>query len=140
MTDPIAVGAVGATAPTAHASPTAGSTPSAGAQTAKQPDPAETRTFATLMHGVPTSVSQGPSSLSDAARAYAAQLSGNVRSHEEIRRSMLESIDLNDPIKTMFVMTDHSLQAHSMFTRLHVSTGLANAATSLFGTLLKNQQ
>lgn len=134
MTDPIAVGAVGAAAPSANSSP------AAGAQTAKLPDPAETRMFANLMHGVPASVSHGPNSLSDAARAYAAQLSGNVRSHEEIRRSMLESIDLTDPIKTMFVLTDHSMQAHAMFTRLHVSTGLANAATSLFGTLLKNQQ
>jgi hypothetical protein len=139
MTDPIAVGAVGAAAPTANASPSAGSSPAAGAQSAKLPDPTETRAFAKLMNGVPATVSQ-PSSLGDAARAYAAQLSGNVRSHEEIRRSMLESIDLNDPIKTMFVLTDHSLQAHAMFTRLHVSTGLANAATSLFGTLLKNQQ
>lgn len=133
MTDPIAVGAVGAAAPTASSSS------AAGAQNAKLPDPSETRAFAKLMQGVPASVSQ-PNSLGDAARAYAAQLSGNVRSHEEIRRSMLESIDLSDPIKTMFVLTDHSLQAHAMFTRLHVSTGLANAATSLFGTLLKNQQ
>jgi hypothetical protein len=27
-----------------------------------------------------------------------------------------------------------------MFAKLHISTGLASAATSLFGTLLKNQQ
>jgi hypothetical protein len=27
-----------------------------------------------------------------------------------------------------------------MFTKMHISTGLASAATSLFGTLLKNQQ
>jgi len=65
---------------------------------------------------------------------------GSVRSFEEMRASMLQSIDLNDPIRTMFVLTDHAMEAHAMFARLHISTGLASAATSLFGTLLKNQQ
>ena len=39
----------------------------------------------------------------------------------------------------MVVMTDHSMQAHAMFTKLHIATGLAGATTSLFGGLLKNQ-
>ncbi|AKJ32081.1 hypothetical protein [Caldimonas brevitalea] len=106
-------------------------------------DPAETQLFANMMQGVPTtpvSANTGPSALGDAAKAVAAQFSGNVRSYEEMRRSMLESIDLSDPVKTMFVLTDHSMQAHTMFAKLHISTGLASAATSLFGTLLKNQQ
>jgi hypothetical protein len=81
-----------------------------------------------------------PSALGDAAKSLAAQFSGNVRSYEDMRKSMLESIDMSDPIKTMFVMTDHSMEAHMMFAKMHISTGLASAATSLFGTLLKNQQ
>lgn len=106
-------------------------------------DPGETRLFATLMNGASSSgaAAAGASgSLRDAAQAYAAQLTGNSRSLEDIRRSMLESIDFNDPVKTMFAMTDHSMQAHMTFAKLHISTGLASAATSLFGTLLKNQQ
>ena len=81
-----------------------------------------------------------PDALHSAAQALASQLGGNVRSFEEMRASMLQSIDLNDPIRTMFVLTDHAMEAHAMFARLHISTGLASAATSLFGTLLKNQQ
>jgi hypothetical protein len=105
-------------------------------------DPAETRLFANMLQGVqpPPSVGGGPSVLGDAAMAYAQQLNGNVRSYEEMRRSLIESVDLSDPIKSMFALTDHSMQAHTMFARLHISTGLASAATSLFGTLLKNQQ
>lgn len=105
-------------------------------------DPAETRLFANMMQGapLPPPATSAPSALGDAAMAYAAQLSGNVRSYEDMRKSMLESIDLSDPIKTMFALTDHSMQAHMTFARLHISTGLASAATSLFGTLLKNQQ
>lgn len=106
-------------------------------------DPAQTRMFARMMQGtVPASPlsSSGPGALSDAMRGYAAQLSGSVNNYEEMRRDMLASIDLRDPIKTMFSLTDHSLQAHMMFARLHISTGLASAATGLFGTLLKNQQ
>ena len=113
------------------------------APTPKSFDPGETRMFANLMQGVPTpptGVGGGPSTLHDAAMAYASQFSGNVRSYEDMRRSLLESIDLSDPIKSMFLLTDHSMQAQMMFTKLHISTGLASAATSLFGTLLKNQQ
>ena len=105
--------------------------------------PGETRMFANLMQGLPQppgGVGGAPGALHDAAMAYATQLSGNVRSYEEMRRSMLESIDLSDPIKSMFVLTDHNMQAQMVFAKLHISTGLASAATSLFGSLLKNQQ
>lgn len=136
MTDPVALAA-------APAQATGSASSTAAPQAPRQFDPAETKMFANMMQGVatpPASVTGGPSALGDAAKALAAQLGGNVRSYEEMRRSMLESIDLSDPIKTMFVMTDHAMEAHVMFAKLHISTGLASAATSLFGTLLKNQQ
>ena len=130
MTDPVALGAAAADIAAANAP-----------RATPRLDPAETKMFANMMQGVPMPAGgAGPSSLRDAAMAYAAQFSGNVRSFEEMRRSMLDSIDMSDPIKTMFAMTDHSMQAHTMFAKLHISTGLASAATSLFGTLLKNQQ
>ncbi|HET7868299.1 MAG TPA: hypothetical protein VFL86_28140 [Burkholderiaceae bacterium] len=106
-------------------------------------DPGDTRLFAQMMNGTPPPGAQATfssGSLGDAAQAYAAQLTGHSRSLEDIRRSMLESVDFNDPLKTMFAMTDHSMQAHMSFAKLHISTGLASAATSLFGSLLKNQQ
>lgn len=105
-------------------------------------DPGEARMFANMMKAplAPVGMPGAPNALGDAARAYAAQLTGNIRSYEDMRRSMLEAVDLNDPIKTMFALTDHSMQAHMTFSKLHISTGLASAATSLFGTLLKNQQ
>lgn len=106
-------------------------------------DPQDTKMFANLMQGVsmPQGASAGaPSTLRDAAMALAAQFGGNVRSLEDMRHSMLESIDLSDPIRTMFAITDHSMEAQTMFAKLHISTSLASAATNLFGTLLKNQQ
>ena len=137
MTDPTALVAAGA-------QPAGVSGPAAQqlAGTPSRLDPGETRMFANMMQGVqvPPSAAAAPSALGDAAKAVAEQLSGTVRSYEEMRRSMLESIDMSDPVKTMFAMTDHSMEAHMMFAKMHISTGLASAATSLFGTLLKNQQ
>ncbi|WGT65946.1 hypothetical protein [Variovorax paradoxus] len=142
MTDPIASAAVGAPPPEAAASAT-----SQVAQASQQSagpsrfEPGETRMFANMMQGAqPPSGTAAPSAIGDAAKSLAAQLSGNVRSIEDMRKSMLESIDFADPIKTMFVMTDHAMEANMMFARMHISTGLASAATSLFGSLLKNQQ
>jgi hypothetical protein len=133
MTDPLSLAAVREAA-----------TSTAPAQPAQAPlDPGETRLFASLMGGAAgpaTTVAPASGSLRDAAQAYAAQLTGHSRPLEDIRRSMLASVDFNDPVKTMFAMTDHSMQAHMTFARLHISTGLASAATSLFGSLLKNQQ
>lgn len=135
MTDPVALAAA---KPAEIAS-----TQQQPAGAAQRFDPADTKLFANMMQGMqvpPPSVTGGPSTLGDAAKALAAQLSGNVRSYDDMRRSMLEAMDLSDPIKTMFVLTDHSMEAHTMFAKLHISTGLASAATGLFGTLLKNQQ
>ncbi len=139
MTDPIASQAAAGVLPPEAAQAASSSSPQ-GAQ-ASRFEPAETRMFANMMQGaqVPAGTS-APSAIGDAAKALAAQLSGNVRSIEDMRKSMLESIDFADPIKTMFVMTDHAMEANMMFARMHISTGLASAATSLFGSLLKNQQ
>ena len=110
----------------------------------QQPTPVaahDARTFAALMTATPnaTSHAAGPSTLADGARSVAAQF-GDLRSFEEMRHSMLQSVDLRAPVKTMFAMTDHAIEANMMFTKLHLSTSLASSATSLFGTLLKNQQ
>jgi len=143
MTDPIASAALSAPPPEATAS-AASANATQAQQTTVRPshfEPGETRMFANMMQGtqVPAGTS-APSAIGDAAKSLAAQLSGNVRSMEDMRKSMLESIDFADPIKTMFVMTDHAMEANMMFARMHISTGLASAATSLFGSLLKNQQ
>lgn len=136
MTDPVA-----ATAAAPPPELAAANAPHAPFAQAPQFDPGETRMFANMMQGAPQTAAAGASTgLHDTAMAYAQQLGGNVNSYEDMRRGMLSSIDLSDPIKTMFVMTDYSMQAHTMFAKLHISTGLASAATSLFGTLLKNQQ
>jgi hypothetical protein len=141
MTDPVAQAATGA-APVEIAGPAQQQVNAPSRNSPSQFAPGETQMFAKLMQGAPMQATavMDTGSISDAAKAMAAQLSGNVRSFEDMRRSMLESVDFRDPIKTMFVMTDHSLEAHMMFTKMHISTGLASAATSLFGTLLKNQQ
>jgi hypothetical protein len=127
----------------AASSPQAVGSGSTNVAQSMQLDPHEAKTFAHMMQGTPVPAvhtSKGPGALSDVAATVASQLGGSVRSFEEIRRSMLSSVDMTDPIKTMFVMTDHSMEAHMMFAKLHVSTGLASAATGLFGNLLKNQQ
>ena len=112
------------------------------AQTPPSLDAGDTRMFANMMQNlppVPVSVSP-PSAFRDAAMAVAVKLSGGQeKSLDELRRGMLDSIDLRDPLKTMVMMTDHSMQAHALFTKLHIATGLAGATTSLFGGLLKNQ-
>jgi hypothetical protein len=53
---------------------------------------------------------------------------------------MLQSFDAGDPIKSMFAMTSNAMEAQMLFSKLHISTSLASAASSLFGNLLKNQQ
>jgi len=134
MTDPIALAA----------SPNAAASVAPATPTQPPLDPGETRVFAHMMMGggaLPGgAVAGGASPIRDAAMAYAAQLSGNHRSLEELRSGMLAAYDPSDPVKTMFAMTDLSMQAQTTFAKLHISTGLASAATSLFGTLLKNQQ
>jgi hypothetical protein len=105
-------------------------------------NPADAQRFAQLLSAPSPSAAQtapGAGSLLEAAQAIGQEL-GGTRSLQEMRSSMLASVDLRDPIGTMFALTDHSLEAHAMFARLHISSGLASAATNLFGTLLKNQQ
>jgi hypothetical protein len=69
-----------------------------------------------------------------------APLNEPFKTPDQMRREMLSAVDLSDPLKTMFVITDYGIEAHGMFAKLHISTSLASAATSLFGSLLKNQQ
>lgn len=104
-------------------------------------DAGETRMFANMMQNLPpvSAAVSPPSAFSDAAKAVAVRLGGQEVSLEDLRRSMLESVDLRDPIKSMLSMTDHSMQAHALFAKLHIASGLAGATTSLFGGLLKNQ-
>lgn len=127
MIDPIAQSTAAATAAAAATQPPAAL------------QPAETRMFATLMQGGSVAPAASPDAFSDVAASLGTQF-GKTRSFEEIRHSMLNSFDPSDPIKSMFVMTSDGMEAHMLFTRLHISTSLASAATSLFGSLLKNQQ
>jgi len=137
MIDPIAQStALASTAPGSAAAATAAA---AAAQPPAALPPAETRMFATLMQGGNVASTPGPDAFSDVAASLGTQF-GKSRSFEEIRHSMLSSFDPSDPIKSMFVMTSDGMEAHMLFTRLHISTSLASAATSLFGSLLKNQQ
>jgi len=104
--------------------------------------PAEAQRFAQLLSTPPRAGATGTSgtgSLLEVAQAITQDF-GGTRSLQDMRSSMLAAVDLRDPIGTMFALTDHSLEAHAMFARLHISSGLASAATNLFGTLLKNQQ
>jgi hypothetical protein len=135
MTDPIALSTA------AQPAQAAAGADAPGAVRQQAFDPVETRMFARMMQGVnlpPPSVA-APSTMRDAAMSVVAQLSGNP-TIEDLRRGILASFDARDPIRTMVAMTDYSMQAHAMFTKLHIATGLASAATSLFGGLLKNQQ
>ncbi|ADU39137.1 hypothetical protein [Variovorax paradoxus] len=136
MTDPTVAAAAGA-APPEMTGP--------AAQQAANParfDPAETRTFANMMQAGPQGAAavSSPSALGDAAKAMAAQMSGNNRSFEDMQKSLLASVDFNDPIGTMFAMTDHQMEMQMFFTKIHFSSSMASAATNVFGTLLKNQQ
>jgi hypothetical protein len=115
------------------------------AQTPSQPDPAETSRFSRYMAGGDLAYGvQSSSATSNATRsaatALAAKVGGGYRSFEDIRASMMRSLDPSNPMQTMFAMTSLSIEAQATFTRLHLSSSLASAATSLFGTLLRNQQ
>lgn len=131
MTDSVALAA---------ANVVAGAPNPTGPSTPVQADPAEARMFATLMQGPgPTASTGGPGAYSDIAASLSAQLNDS-RSFEDIRRSMLQSYNPRDPIGSMFAMTSNAMEAQALFSKLHISTSLASAATSLFGNLLKNQQ
>ncbi len=130
MTTPVSaaaeVSAAGGAAPTAAASSPA-------------LDPRDTKIFAALMGPGTPAAPAGNSALPPAAAAIAAQLR-DLRSVDEIRRSLLESIDPSDPILSMWQLTDASAEVHAMFQKMHIATGLASAATGMVGLLLKNQQ
>jgi hypothetical protein len=117
----------------------------AGASTAA--DPAEALAFAQHMRaGEPGAATplQAPTvtgvqgGLPTMLQSLAGQ--AQTRPVEDIQRSMLAAVDPNDPVRTMVTVANLSMEATASMSRLHLSTSLASAATSLFGTLLKNQQ
>jgi len=137
MTDPIALTTVAAQA----AAPGSAAAATTASQAAALP-PAETQMFATLMKGatgIAPSAAGTPGGFGTVSTSFVEQWS-NTRSFEDIRHSMLQSFDAGDPIKSMFMMTSNAMEAQMLFSKLHISTSLASAATSLFGNLLKNQQ
>jgi hypothetical protein len=127
MTDPVAILAASAPQPAAASA----SAPTHFAQ-------ADTRMFATLMQGAPALDPAATPTPGDVAHSIAAQF-GNTRSFDEIRTSMLQAYDPRDPIKSMFTVASNGMEAQMLFSRLHIATSLASSATSLFGSLLKNQ-
>jgi len=127
MTDPVAV--LAASAPQAAAASSSAPTPFA---------PADTRMFATLMQGEPALDPAATPTPGAVAQSFAAQF-GNTRSFDEIRASMLQAYDPRDPIKSMFTVASNGMEAQMLFSKLHIATSLASSATSLFGSLLKNQ-
>jgi len=127
MTDPVAV--------------LAASAPQAVAATSFSParfEAADTRMFATLMQGEPALDPAATPTPGDVAHSFAAEF-GNTRSFDEIRASMLKAYDPRDPIKSMFTVASNGMEAQMLFSKLHIATSLASSATSLFGSLLKNQ-
>jgi len=121
----------------------------AGAAPMARPDPAEAQMFAGHMQagGQAGGQAEGPAQAAHVAgrstvpallQTLADQM--HARPMEDIQRSMLASIDPEDPAKTMVAMTNLSMEATASMSRLHLCSSLASAATSLFGTLLKNQQ
>jgi hypothetical protein len=137
MTDPIALTTVAAQA----AAPGSAAAATTASPAAALP-PAETQMFATLMKGatgIAPSAAGTPGGFGTVSTSFVEQWS-NTRSFEDIRHSMLQSFDAGDPIKSMFAMTSNAMEAQMLFSKLHISTSLASAASSLFGNLLKNQQ
>jgi len=137
MTEPIALTTVAAQA----AAPGSAAAATTASPAAALP-PAETQMFATLMKGatgVAPSAAGTPGGFGTVSTSFVEQWS-NTRSFEDIRHSMLQSFDAGDPIKSMFAMTSNAMEAQMLFSKLHISTSLASAASSLFGNLLKNQQ
>ena len=129
MTDPIATAAPAALAT---------ASPSAATPAPLQLEPADTRMFASMMRGEDLAAPAAPGASGDAVKSFAAQFE-DTRSFEDIRTSMLQSYDPHDPIKSMFTMASNGMEAQMLFSKLHIATSLASSATSLFGSLLKNQ-
>lgn len=129
MTDPIATAAPAALAT---------ASPSAATPTPLQLEPADTKMFASMMRSEDLAAPAAPGVSGDAVKSFAAQFE-DTRSFEEIRTSMLQSYDPHDPIKSMFTMASNGMEAQMLFSKLHIATSLASSATSLFGSLLKNQ-
>ncbi|HEX6706142.1 MAG TPA: hypothetical protein VF169_15375 [Albitalea sp.] len=77
----------------------------------------------------------------DEARRFAAEIASvPTRSFDEMRASLLSQVDSHDPIRTMYAMTDVSIEAQNLSMKYSLATGLTSAVVGLFGTMLKSQQ
>jgi hypothetical protein len=113
----------------------------AGAASPALANPAEARLFAGHMQTeAPAQAAHVTGSTAVPALLQSLANQMQARPVEDIQRSMLAAIDPEDPAKTMVAMTNFSMEATASMSRLHLCSSLASAATSLFGTLLKNQQ
>ena len=108
-------------------------------------DPTETHTFALMMRD-PSSQAAGqsghasePSALQRALIAQGTDFSESLAALDRSRQSMTAS-DLSDPMMSMWRAVDFSFQSTTLFTRLHIATGLSTAVSNSFNSLLKGQQ
>lgn len=116
-------------------------------------DPAETRSFALLMRDpsspqtssasvfAPAAASAAPpSALQRAIAAQGAEFSEGFDALDRSRQALTASTDMSDPMMTMWRAVDFSFQSTTLFTRLHIATGLSTAVSNSFNSLLKSQQ
>lgn len=74
------------------------------------------------------------------ARQFAEILGTPGRSFDDMRHSLLSQVDSADPIKTMYAMTDVTIEAQNLSLKYSLATGLTSAVVSLFGTMLRSNQ
>ena len=109
-------------------------------------DPAETRTFASMMQersSVATRQAERASDTSPLQRAVLTQgveFSQSFDALDRSRESLVSASGLGDPMMTMWRAVDFSFQSTTLFTRLHIASGLATSVTNSFSSLLKSQQ
>lgn len=109
-------------------------------------DPAETRTFASMMQDGSSVAARQAQRASDTSPLQRALLTQGVEfSHsfdalDRSRQALVASTDLSDPMMSMWRAVDFSFQSTALFTRLHIATGLSSAVTNSFSSLLKSQQ
>lgn len=109
-------------------------------------DPAEARSFASLMNGGPSAGRNEPvvrtSEPAALERALLAQSAEFAEGFEALDRSRqaLASGGVSDPLMNMWRAVDFSFQSTTLFTRLHIATGLSTAVSNSFNSLLKSQQ
>lgn len=107
-------------------------------------DPVETRTFASMMQAGSTTQHAGrasePSALERAILTQGVEFSQSFEALDRSRQSLVSTSAVSDPMMTMWRAVDFSFQSTTLFTRLHIATGLSTAASNSFSSLLKSQQ